>query len=963
MKFLQNLSLNRKLALVSTVTSATALLLALALLAAYEWVTFRDEMSRKFTLLAAVIGENCRPALEFDRADDSVATLSALKQEPHVISACIYDQNGRVFATWARADASEPFTPPPVEPEGIRMGGGRFELFQAIRQDGTRLGTLFLRTDLDALVLRAMRLMELLGLVLGVSLLLSWLLSRRLRPLISTPILNLAQLARRVAEERNYTLRAPVTTRDEIGGLVEDFNHMLHQIEQREVALSQANNELESRVKARTHELTSEIEVRRKAEDALRESEHLFRSLADSVPVLVWMSGTDKLCYHFNQSWLDFTGRTLADETGKGWLAGVHADDAARCLEVRDSSFEHRTRFQVEYRLRRADGHYRWVLDAAKPRWNADGSFAGFIGACIDITERREQETVLRLAKEAAEAASKAKSEFLATMSHEIRTPMNGVLGFANLLLTTSLTQEQADFVSTIRGSGESLLALINDILDFSKIEAGKLQLETIPYDLPQVAEEVGALMSAKAHEKQIELAVRCDSQVPRDWQGDPVRVRQVLLNLVGNAIKFTSLGHVLVSVAPSDRVGPNGRPMIRLSIQDTGMGIPPEKQHLLFQKFQQVDSSTTRRFGGTGLGLAISKLLVEMMGGVIGVDSTLGKGSTFWFDLPAPASVPIPPAHLMPTAEVTRCRVLIVDDSEVNRRVLHHQLEQWSIAHEACTSAAEALDLLQAAFSAGAPYDIVLTDYRMPNADGVALARAIRGDSRLMATGIVLLSSSLERSDRREEVESLFATAIHKPVVRVSQLVECLKRAHAQRVQLLGTNPSVSAPSRPAASVSAPPLPAGEMATQPRTSAPAPAPRTGLRVLLVEDNPVNQKLARRLLENQGHEVLTAENGIHAMEQAVSQPLDLILMDCQMPEMDGFQATAEIRRLESEGAIPGRANRRLPIIALTANAIQGDRDRCLKAGMDDYVTKPVSADLLRQAIERHAANRLEGRSW
>ncbi|HAM71550.1 MAG TPA: hypothetical protein DCM86_07905, partial [Verrucomicrobiales bacterium] len=510
-----------------------------------------------------------------------------------------------------------------------------------------------------------------------------------------------------------------------------------------------------------------------------------------------------------------------------------------------------------------------------------------------------------------------------------------------------------------------------NDILDFSKIEAGKLQLESIPFDLLQIAEEVGALLSTKAHEKQIDLALQFDSSIPREWVGDPVRVRQVMLNLVGNAIKFTTAGHVLIEVAPSPTTRSTSRPMVRIGIQDTGIGISPEKKHLLFQKFQQMDSSTTRKFGGTGLGLAISKLLVELMGGEIGVDSLPGSGSTFWFEIPTPGSVAIPSQKFYPAPEVAQGRVLVVDNAEINRRVLQHQLTQWGMACDTAEGAAAALEILRRAAGSGTPYDLVLTDYLMPGADGVDLARAIRQEPSIAHTGIALLSSSGQRFDPKPGEEDLFAITVLKPMVRITQLVEAVAKAHAQAATLRqtrrGVNPPIPAPREPItpeaprgtvspASISPPSQPA------PRADTPAPG-GNGLQILLVEDNPVNQKLARRLLENQGHRVTTAENGLLGVDRALNQAFDLILMDCQMPEMDGFQATAEIRRLEQQGAIPGRSGRPVPIIALTANAIQGDRDRCLAAGMNDYVTKPVSAEALRQAIARQGSGRLETRSW
>lgn len=718
--------------------------------------------------------------------------------------------------------------------------------------------------------------------------------------------------------EGDLTYRLTPGRRGEFRKLAENFNEMVAKILVAKERLEASKNKMRDAC-ANLYRETAE---RKAMEEEVRLSKKRFRSMIENVQ--------DHAIFM-----LDAEGRVLTWNKGAERLRGYRADETIgkhySCfypVEDRESRKPERllqtalAEGQCEdegWRLRK-DGSRFWASCVIEAVRNGGGKLIGFSNVTHDLTRHRQVEEDLRQAKEEADAANKAKSAFLANISHEIRTPMTGIIGMAGLLADTELSPKQKEYCELIRRSGESLLTVINEVLDFSKVESGKLQLELIDFELRSAVEDVVNLFAKEAADKEVELInfVRCD--VPMELRGDPGRLRQILSNLISNALKFTEEGEVVVRVTVLKETATHAN--LRFSVTDTGIGIPPEKLGKLFHSFTQVDASITRKHGGTGLGLAICRKFVDLMGGEIGVYSDESKGSTFWFTLQLLKQREGVREAVTPRANLHGLRMLIVEGNSTNRAVLDHYLTSLGIKSQSAADGQTALKRLRVAAKKGEPFDLAILDLRLPGMNGLELAQTIKQDPEIGSLKLLLLTSAVQNGDAKLAQEAGVDAYLTKPI-SFSCLSECL-------AVLMGEAPKADS-SRSLLTHHT----LAELKMQQR-----------LRVLVADDNHINQKVTASLLENMGHRADVVGNGKEAIEAFRIVPYDVILMDVQMPEMDGFEASRQIRALEE------KKGRHTPVIAITAYARNEDRENCIAAGMDDYVSKPIKPQELKAAIAR-----------
>lgn len=656
-----------------------------------------------------------------------------------------------------------------------------------------------------------------------------------------------------------------------------------------------------------------------KIKESIYISENKFRNFAASLKEIIYQTDEKGRWTFLNPTWSEITGFSIEESLNKYYKSFIHRDD----IKINDANFEQLIKQEVEYcrfqiRLKTKNGKYKWVEMFSRLMYDEEDKILGLYGMISDVSERKIAEEELIKTKETAEEATKAKSEFLATMSHEIRTPMNGVLGMTGLLLETSLTPEQREYVETIRVSGDTLLTLINDILDFSKIESGKMELEENPFEVKECIEDAFELLTSEAVKKRLDLLHLIETDVPDFIIGDVTRLRQVLVNLVNNAIKFTEKGEVFVNVKKVKQE--NNIVELQFSVKDTGIGIPKEKYNKIFKSFSQVDSSTTRKFGGTGLGLAICKRLVELMGGTIWLESEEGVGSTFHFTIKTRVSNVNPPKIFLKSSlpAMKNKRVLIVDDNDTNLQIITLQCRNWGMIPRATTNGKEAIDWIKN----NDPFDIAILDMLMPEMDGITLSKEIRELKSKEELPIIMLTSAGNFDIDKELAEKLFSAFVSKPI-KQSQLYniilnvtlsDSLEEIEEVKKTVLDRNMAEKIP---------------------------------MRILVAEDNIINQKLILKILAQLGYKADVVGNGLEVIETLKRQRYDMIFMDIQMPEMDGIETTKRINQKWHNEDKP-------TIVAMTANVMHGDKEKCINAGMDDYISKPVLIDEIQKLIIKWA---------
>ncbi len=910
-------------------TSMIAVFVSIVALSAFYFYAARNDFENKTVVSAEVMSRNTVVALSFSDPVVARENLSALAADSSIQSAAVYAHDGKLFASYGASPKAVRSIPAEFAgQEGVTWQKGLIRVaLPIVTKDLADSGMLVLWADTASLYNVMLRAVVMGSALLALMALLSLSLWRLSEGLISTPILGLLRVTEAVAERHDYSLRAEKTSDDEVGRLVSGFNVMLTTVEQSNQALAEYSNQLEGLVAERTEEL-ARGEARIKA---------IVESAADGI-LTVGQSGE---ILSMNSA----AARMFGNDCGTVFpdLVAAEVDTTRRDLFKNLLAVAESPQPTLNTDLIGAVGVFPASISVGRVGLVEETIYALVV---TDITHFREAEAMLKKSRDAAYAASRAKSEFLANMSHEIRTPMNAIIGMSELCLDTALSPVQFDYLSVVLDSAKSLLAILNDVLDFSKIEAGKMKLDERLFDVHELVVSTVRTMAPRFQNTEVELICDFDPKAHGNYVGDAGRLRQVLVNLIGNAAKFTHEGDVVLRVEAEEREDHEGVRHIRFSVTDSGIGIPSDKQQLIFDAFSQADTSTTRLYGGTGLGLAISSELVRLMEGKLEVKSAFGVGSTFHFSLPLKEAAGVESTSMLRAVEELRgLRVLVVDDNATNRTMLERTLEkELGMSAVAVESGQHGLATLGTILPDQGSFDLVITDFQMPFMDGGEFIRRMRRLPGAENLPVIVLSSVDFRLSREKLRHLGIRATLLKPVFTEALVTGIRTALGTVQVNVDSLRPVIS-----------------ESVRRRFTKAKVP-----LNILVVEDNRVNQKLICQILTKRGHDVILAENGKEALDVLESKgefresrpereaPIDVVLMDVQMPVMSGVEATAKIREREKS------TGRHLPIIALTAHAFEEQRREYLASGMDEYLSKPIDTTRLSEVLDRYGAGKRHG---